>query len=633
MASLRARVDAGIRTPWGSSAALAAGLLGACVGAGIAEAIARAVPLPMAGLEAARAAGVWSQTSYAGYPKSAELSFLVLGLALSAASGLAAACAAALWCGPGDAPARGEASPHPLRRVRGPEWLVVAALLVYGMQPTPLWAPGRLYLILAEEGAHLLALTTISHGGRLFDQLDYLYGPLLLAPLLPAFAIEPSVYAIRIATLVLHGMGLALLLALARPLFRTPVGWAVLAAGLAWLVPLPQPRLHLTAWRTALAFAPFLFLPRALAGGRGGWLGVGAGSAAATWVGVDLLTASLLGPLVALLVATPRRLPAAAELAAGLVGGLAAGALLFLPIADPRGWLAGAVDTLGAVRLGYLSRVFPEPWGASRLWLGDPFGVGFDVSRYVVAGNAVVGVAVACLAVAAFALLRRPATPRDALRLAFCVSAVLLLPKLVSRPGNYQFTKVMPGILIGATALAETGVLAFRRSPRAATLLPALAGGAALAILAASSSVRAGIPVSPPRYPTYDARLGPIPLHPKMAELMLGVRDAVDRRLPAGEAVWAGPAAPGWNFLLDRPPANPLSIAYVTTTSRDRERVRERLLAEPPKLILRQRDRPSFEGVPMRDFLGVAADAIDERYEVVERLRAGEHVVELLEPR
>jgi len=251
----------------------------------------------------------------------------------------------------------------------------------------------------------------------------------------------------------------------------------------------------------------------------------------------------------------------------------------------------------------------------------------------VLAGNAVVGVAVACLAVAVFALLRRPPRPRDALRLAFCVSAVLLLPKLVSRPGNYQFVKVMPGILIGATSLAEAGVLALRRSPRVPQLLPALAGGAALAVLVASSSVRAGIPVSPPRFPAYDARLGPIPLHPKMAEFMLRVRDAVDRLLPAGEAVWAGPAAPGWNFLLDRPPAHPLSIAYVTTTNRDRERVRQRLIEAPPKLILRQRDRPSFEGVPMRDFLGAAADFIDEHYEVVERLRAGEHVVELLVPR
>jgi len=192
---------------------------------------------------------------------------------------------------------------------------------------------------------------------------------------------------------------------------------------------------------------------------------------------------------------------------------------------------------------------------------------------------------------------------------------------------------VMPGILIGAAALAERGVLALRNAPRPVAVLPALAGVLGLAILVGSSSLRARIPSWPPTFPTREARLGPIRVEAHVAGFMQDVRKVVDHQLPAGEAVWAGPAAPGWNFLLDRAPAHPLPIAFVTTTYEDRERVRQRLIDDPPKLILRQRDRPTFEGVPMRALLGVAADHIDAHYEAVDVLQSGRYAVEVLVPR
>jgi hypothetical protein len=148
-----------------------------------------------------------------------------------------------------------------------------------------------------------------------------------------------------------------------------------------------------------------------------------------------------------------------------------------------------------------------------------------------------------------------------------------------------------------------------------------------------SSPKKAGLPRIPPAQPVHQQRMGPIPLHPFLADFMDRVRAAVDRRLPPGEAVWTAPAAPGWSFVLDRPPAHPLSISYVTTSDAERERIRRELAEAPPRLILRQADRSSFEGVPMRTYLGVAADRVDAHYRVDETLRVGEHVVEILVPR
>ena len=180
----------------------------------------------------------------------------------------------------------------------------------------------------------------------------------------------------------------------------------------------------------------------------------------------------MLGPLSALVLGAPRRSRALAGFAAGVALGIALGCLLFLPIADPLGWLGSTRDKLGAVRLGYLARVFPVPWGASRLWLGDPFGVGTDVSRYVLPANALLTVAAGAGGVAVFRLLRRRPSPRDLLLLAVCLSAALLLPKLVSRPGLHQFPKVLPGVLVAATALLERAVLFARAGPVAARALP-----------------------------------------------------------------------------------------------------------------------------------------------------------------
>ncbi|MGH0030364.1 MAG: hypothetical protein ACQGVC_11270 [Myxococcota bacterium] len=633
---LRARLEAGMRHPWGATAALVAGALGAATGALLAEAVVRALPLPTGGLAAARAAGVHSMTTWAGYPKSAELLFLAVGLGVSCAVGLAAAVAALSRLGRDggrDAPAaRDPSGGGPLPRVHGWEWLVLLALLAYGAQPTPLVTLGRLYLILAEEGAHLLALTTLLHGGRLSEDLDYIYGPLLLAPLLPAHFIEPSVAGVRVATLLLHGLGLAGVAALARPLFRTRAGWIAAALLLAWLVPLPAPRLHLTAYRSALAFAPFLFLPRALAGGRGGWLGVGAGVAAAVLTSPELLTPSLAGPLAALALAAQRRIRAVAELAAGLAGGLAIGLLLFLPVLDPLGWLQSTVEKLDAVRLGFLARVYPVPWGADRLWRGAPFGLEADVDRYLWQGNAVLAIAAAGCTIAAFGCLRRPRDANTALLLGFALCGALLLPKLVSRPGVYQFAKVLPGVLLVTAALAEAGALRWLRTRGAADLVPALLGAIGLATLAVSVPLRAGLPRAAPRPPVHDATLGAILLQPGLASFIARVREAVDRRLPPGAPVWSAPAAPGWNYVLDRPPANPLSIWFVTTGRASRERLRDQLAADPPPLVLRHTDRPTFEGVPRRAFLGVAADWLDERYAVVEVVRHGAYTMELLAP-
>jgi hypothetical protein len=631
-------MEAGSAAPWGACLCLLAALPAGAAGALLGEAIVRRLPLLPGALEAARARIVVSETVHLGYPKAAEQLYLAVGFASTALFALLGAVLAALVLGarsPRAAAAELAGAERPVGSLRGFELGVLLAVLAVGAWPATLatpWAPWRVF---AEEGVHGIAGITIALGGRLFADVDYTYGPLLALPSAAAFALaEPSVHVLRLVALALHGAGLALTLAVARPLFRTRAGWVLFAVLLLWLVPLPYPRLHLTAWRNTVGFAPLLFLPAARAGHRFGWPAAGAAAAFAVFTTPEVATAALLAPgAVALFGPGPAgRLRAAIGFAGGLALGVIVLAVAVLPVADPIAFAEDAFRTLRAVSLGFLNRIFPTPFGAGRLWLSGSYGPAAELWRYAVQWNAVIAVTAAFAVVIAFRAVRRALDAREWMLVAVAIAATALLPKLVTRPGPDQLAKVLPGLLVVGAALAEDAVRGALRRRRLPDLVAAGAALAPILVLAWSVSFAIRPLAWPARPPVLDPGLGPIFVDPELAGLVRDVRTEVDRRLPPGAGLWAYPNAPGWNLVLGRPPAHPLSVVLGLRDAPYRDAALRALAARPPRLVIRHPMVSELEGIPIGEIAAPIDAFLAAHYRVAATVARGPYAVDLLEP-
>ncbi|UCE85854.1 MAG: hypothetical protein JSU66_16250 [Deltaproteobacteria bacterium] len=630
----RRRIAAGSATPRDQSLVAGAMLLGALAGALLAHGVVQILPLSTRGVAAARAAGVVSATVRAGYPKDSELLFLAGGLALTAAASLAAGAAAA-WLRAGAAPAAIPAPPtEPPARFGRFEALVLVALLIYGMQPTPLLTAAWEWRLLLEEGAHLHPANSLLLGERIYADVGYLYGPLLVLPLALGFELTtPSVFTARVVTLAMHGLGLALVAAAGRAMFRTRVAWLLCCVGLAALVPLAHPRAHLTALRPAVTLIPLFFLPAMFRGRRVAAYCVGAAVTPALFTSPEVGAVTLFAALAATVLGADAREASRRLLRFGAGLGVSAAivAALLHPYVDSVLYLRDGISTLGWAGMGHLSRPFPVPWGADRLWLGDPYGVGLDASGFLLRGSVLDALLVACGVALAFLGLRRAWTPRELTCAVVWLIAVGLLPKLIARPGPHQLAKLLPPLILLVGVWVEGGwrMAAARRGP--SRVAPAALCAASLVGLVCLADPR--VPRWPPRVQSLDARLGPIPVDPALAHLVTQVRAEVDRALPPGAPIWVTPNAPGWHMLLDRPSAVRTPDVFTLATAEQRREVRRALEARPPTLLLRHRVRDEIDGVPANAYAPEIAAFARANYQLVRRVVSGTHRAEILKRR
>jgi hypothetical protein len=552
-------------------------------------------------------------------------------MSLTAACSLAAGIAAAWRCA---GTARASASARDERPVRFGlfEAAVLLAVLALGAQPTPLITAGGEWRILAEEGVHLFPASAILLGDRLYADVDYLYGPLLVLPLSLGFSVEmPSVFTARVTALVVHGMGLALAAAAGRALFRSRLAWLMASLGLAALVPLAHPRIHLTALRSTVALLPLFFLPTAIRGSRRATLFAGAAAAPAVLMSPEVGAVTLIAFAVALgpgpgFRGCVRRL---SVFAVGLLGAGVLFAALLYPVADVVQYLRDGASTLGSIGGGYLSRPFPVPWGADRLWSGDPYGVGLDASVFALRGGILLALVGACGVALAFRWLHRPWTPRELACVAVWLVALGLLPKVIARPGVHQFAKLLPPLVLLVGAFVEEGIRLAAARRAFGRLLPALFCVASLYGLLTLGSMRP--PQWPPRFPNLEPRLGPIPVDPQLARLVGAVRTEVDRRLPAGEPIWVTPNAAGWHLLLDRRAAVHSPVILWLPTLKERRAALHELEESAPPLLLRHRLTDAIDGVPIEEYAPEIDAFVRANYRLSRRIRSGRYSVEILE--
>lgn len=315
----------------------------------LAALVSRTLPVPQ---DVARgvAAGLHSLTLDGGYSKAQEARFWIV------ACGIVAAAAWRRW--------PTAASPSPL-----PRWAAgVGCVLLIG---SLLWAtfsgpnPWGTFGFLAEEGVYLGAIEAIEHGRLPWRDLEFPYGPLLLAP---AWAVSwvsgGDVLAVRTVGLFYWGLGI------------TAAGWMVhklrkddraapwLAAGLAAALHPPFfPTLNGTPLRPALALLPAVLVASAasmegVARRRQLWT-AGLMVVVASLFTHELGAPALLGAAAALLTGRPKRRDLL-----DLAGGLAiSGIIAIYTLAGARvlpDLLAVAIRTVGQSALGWQALPYPD---------------------------------------------------------------------------------------------------------------------------------------------------------------------------------------------------------------------------------------------------------------------------------
>jgi hypothetical protein len=186
-------------------------------------------------VERARALGIVSLTTLAGYSKERELAIYVLSVGIVVLGTIAA-----FWVASLVRPARGEPLAPRAPRTAPPLGALEIASVVFAIGWCVLDArrlatywDGR-WTFLSEEGMVLAAVERLAHGGSLYRDELALYGPLTFAPVRGLMALfGPHVLVLRGYSLAIDALGLVFLYFLLRTLLRSR-DWAV--AGLVFFL-------------------------------------------------------------------------------------------------------------------------------------------------------------------------------------------------------------------------------------------------------------------------------------------------------------------------------------------------------------------------------------------------------------
>jgi hypothetical protein len=563
---------------------------------------------PPSDVEAGRAAGLRSFTLMAGYSEAQESRFWVLACLGAVAAGLVLR-------------RRGratDASPSPPL----PPWSVTVGAglllgsLLHGTVRGP--NPWGTFGFLGEEGVYLGALAAIEHGRLPWRDLEFPYGPLLLAPAWLAVSVfGDDALVVRGVAWSFWAVGIALVGLGTRLLRPGDRGSAWLAAGLAAALHPPWlPTLNSTPLRPALALLPAL-----LAAAGSGTLPVLGRRRQLVLAGALAATAAAftheLGPpaVLGLLAAWAARPHSEAAFRPVALGFTATAALLLLPLLALGvlpglagvAWRTVTHSALGWQALPYpdVLRIFqdgagvrgqfpPASWLES-LWAALPpvLLIGALI-RGAVAGGAALGAAVAS------AVLFRAALGR---------SDLYHLSTLGAVPVTLALAALLPGRAFLPAALV-LGSLGLTGITQRAIAFPA-AEEARLAVLA-------GVPPGAPGRALDSPRGGGVELSARAARDVESVLDRV-AALPSEDGVLFWPTEASLYFLADRPLPWRLLWAWdAATPGMEREAIAE-LERNPPRWVVQWGESFPIDWIPAQELVPSLDAHLRAHWEPVER--------------
>jgi len=574
---------------------------------------------PGAGLEAARGAGLISFTVLAGYDEAQEARVWLLGCLL---------VPAAAWLGARRGGRRIEAPTLPPSRGA---WIgvgiVVAVAGVVGLRLLGASRWGS-FGLLAEEGVYLGAVQVLRGGGRLYADVEFPYGPLLLLPMdLGLRLLGDTVAHARLVVLAGHLLGVVAMAAIPRLLLgpgrgdRAALG---VALGMVWVAPLMLPTLNSVALRPALAFLPAAL---AWAGRRDGRAAVAAGVAAAVALGTSFeVGAAALGGVGAVLLGFRG---AATRAAVGF--GAAMALVLVVPLAN--GALPALVEQAGRMlslpAMGYQALPYPDLLGVFVDGSGARGSYGAATSAAAFWAATPPLLIWAGLAVAAARQGRGPlADPLWAVAL----PAAVLFRAALGRSDTYHLWFYgAPAAVLLAVLLADRAEPLHRRAGSAAA-------AALLALGVAAQTVDARSAVEFPA--AEELRLGTAagiadPLATRKAAVdRLGVltTERLARQLeavvpvlePLQGGVLVHPSEATWYFLSGQTPPTRYLWAYDAATPALRQEELAELTESPPRWVLRATDTFPLDWIPLDQLVPEYESWIDANYHPVRALPGAE---------
>lgn len=587
-------------------------LAGGAVGLGLAVALHLALP-PTGDVELARARGIWSATVRASYDDGQEARFWLIAVVLVGAgsfllgrAGRRSTLVSAVGNGAGP-PGR---SPIADRAAMGLGLLALLYGWAQSLSPRAASWWGS-FGLLGEEGVVLGALEAMRHGRVPWVDLHVPYGPLLLDwGRFAQVALGESVFSMRLAAALAHGLGILALAALSVLLSggRGPaLGLATGSAAALW--PFLVPTLNGAAIRPVLALAPAILLPRwpLLAGATAGL--------AAGW-SPELALPAILGLAVAAITPGPSSSPTPRlhRAGVGLVLGLLALAVAVAEISSPVAWWTATLADVSNNVLGFQALPWPDPFGlfvdaGGRRGTTEPGSWVEGLWATVPALVVLLSIALAVgsrsppalgAVVAAAVLYRAPLGRSDLSHLwtGGVPALVVIAPWVLTR-----LTRGRAGSMVFAPALILAGTAPWRAFQFPVEYELALAERVGLADPLEAIEVdaaRAGIEALPRAGRAIDSAVARI------------------ATLPPTDSIWFWPNEALLYHLCERPMPWPYLWAWDAATPEMEARGLAELQAAPPAWVLRMDEQAPFDEVPLNEALPRASAFVEAHYRLAE---------------